>query len=151
MGGSSLEVDRSRCDIYLNAISTRCVFCLLSVPHTLTFFTMGVSFHRVLALCLCLTLFSAAHAQAITSFYTIQGPTIILQNATTGQLMYNIYNGTAGYGDFRPINTTAGIPPKNGTSLACTGYQVGPSLYVSLLSDHAYIHYNNPLQQANNQ
>jgi len=68
-------------------------------------------------------------AQALATFYSGIGPTIVTQDSSTGNFLYNV-RSAKGFSSMQTINVKT--TPKNGTAIASTGYSSGTSIYVSL-------------------
>ncbi len=77
------------------------------------------------------------NSQAVASFYTMKGPTIVVQDPSTGNFLYNIY-AAKGFSSMQAINATNS--PKVGTSMALAGYSTGVSVYVSFDLGFASLH-----------
>lgn len=68
-------------------------------------------------------------AQALATFYSGIGPTIVAQDPSTGNFLYNV-RSAKGFSSMQTINVKT--TPKNGTAIASTGYSGSSSIYVSL-------------------
>jgi hypothetical protein len=93
-------------------------------------------FQVFLAFASCILL-SYANAQSIAAFYSSKGPAVISLNTLSGNFSYNVYT-QKGFSSMKSFAPT--IPPRNGTSIACVGYNNPSSIYVYLANlEIAYI------------
>ncbi|KAG4436719.1 hypothetical protein IFR05_007802 [Cadophora sp. M221] len=68
----------------------------------------------------------SVEAQALSSFYYGKGPGVVAHDPSTGNFLYSVYTNK-GFSDIQPL--TVKTKPKNGTAIACSGYQVAQSVY----------------------
>lgn len=74
-------------------------------------------------------------AQALGSFYYGKGPGVVAHDPSTGNFLYSVYTNN-GFSDIQPL--TVKTKPKNGTAIACSGYYVAQSVYVSCCTKNGF-------------